>query len=442
MKNLIHILFLFLPVVLFAQNYEPQPASRNPLKWPFSTTSIWNMPIGSNAEYTHAYIERATQAGMTIDEDYIVMTPAAPLMDIYWSNAGWNANGNRCLRNRDTPLASWPIPQDFIVSPQTWDGKTPNAGIAVLMPDGRTIKHSQPFAHCEEGGYATSQYMFDDADLYGDGYYGSHGGSKLSAIGGALRVGELTPTSGPIRHALKINLYGRKNIYYDSATRGYRWPAKAADSYASSAYYKDRKNPVVPDCRMGALFALPPSTTISSLNLETEPAKILALAFQDYGAYLVDDTAWDVWAIVTEWGPDGRFATEFRKDWGFSFSTGVNTAFGRDMIKIFTNLHVVTNNTAQSIGGGGTPRVPLAPPFGNTASISQPKEKTQIMFSVNENTIIFDENLTGEILILDCVGRVVAKKNMNNERSVDISHLTGGVYFLTHKTHSIKFVKN
>jgi len=58
-----------------------------------------------------------------------------------------------------------------------------------------------------------SQYVFDDQDIYGSGMVGAHGGSGLSAIGGALRCGELTPTSGAIRHALKMNLFGRKNIY-------------------------------------------------------------------------------------------------------------------------------------------------------------------------------------------------------------------------------------
>jgi hypothetical protein len=35
----------------------------------------------------------------------------------------------------------------------------------------------------------------------------------------------------------------------------------------------------------------------------------------------------------------------------------------RDLDRIFANVHVVTNNGSDSIGGGGTPRQPLAPPF-------------------------------------------------------------------------------
>jgi hypothetical protein len=40
-----------------------------------------------------------------------------------------------------------------------------------------------------------------------------------------------------------------------------------------------------------------------------------------------------------------------------------NTAWRRDMQKIVTALSVVNNNTATTIGGGGTPRQPLAAPI-------------------------------------------------------------------------------
>lgn len=321
------------------------------------------MPIGLGAVYVHAHIEKAMQAGMTIDEDYIVMSPDAPLMEIKENFAGWDRNKSRC-KPEGKVLFSAPIPQSYIVSPETWDGVTPNAGLAVLMPDGRTIKQTQPFAHCSEGQPGTSQYGFSDEDIYSDGMYGAHGGSGLSAIGGTLRIGELTPTSGPIRHVLKINIFGKKNIYYDAENKGYRWPAKRADGYASGNYYKDRKSVIVKECRMGALLALPVKMNLDSLGFETKPARILAEAFQNYGAYLVDDTAWDVYAILTEWSPEGRFNDIFKKNWGFSMKeSNKNTPWARDMDRIFLNLHVVDNNSPTNIGGGGKLLQPMAPAF-------------------------------------------------------------------------------
>ncbi len=340
-----------------------EPGTRNPLKWPFSQNSIWNMPIGSKAIYVHAKLEKATQAGMTIDEDYIVLTPDEPLVDIYENFAGWDRSKSRCAIQGKL-LFSAPIPKTFILSSATWDGLTPNAGLAVLMPDRKTIRQTQPFAFCDPSKGATSQYVFENQDIYGPGMYGAHGGSGLSAIGGALRVGELTPTSGPIRHALKVNLYGRKNIFYDAKTKGYRWPAVAADAYAVDNYSKERVLPPVSACRMGALLALPAKMNLDSLEFETKPARILAEAFQNYGAYMVDDTGWNVYAIVTEWGPNGRFTDEFKKYWGFSMAqSSKNTPWSRDMDKLFLNLHVVDNNTSIAIGGGGVPRLPLAPEF-------------------------------------------------------------------------------
>jgi hypothetical protein len=342
---------------------KAQEEVRNPFKQPFSSTSIWNMPIGSGAVYVHAGIERAMAKGMTIDEDLIVLTPDVPQIEIFTNYAGWNRNKSRCEPEGDL-LFSAPIPDNFVVSPEKWDGLTPNSGLAVLMPDGRTIKQTQPFARCKTGKPATSQYMFGDEDLYGEGYYGAHGGSGLSAIGGALRLGELLPESGPIQHVLKVNLFGQKNFYYDNETKGFRWPAKAADSYAEKNYGKAQTQPVVEECRMGALLALPPFIDLDSLGFETVPGRRLAEAFRDYGAYVVDDTAWDVYALVTEWGPDGRVKDEFEEAWGFPIDpNSKDTPWSRDMDRIFLNLHVVVNNTKESIGGGGEPRKPLAPPI-------------------------------------------------------------------------------
>ena len=340
------------------------PGTRDPFKWPFSATSIWNTPIGDEAEYVHAGLERV--ATMTVDEDYICLTPTEDMLKIYKSNAGWSSGPGRCEHTGEL-ICEVPYPKSWEISPDTWDGLTPNAALAVLMPDGRTIKQLQPFAHCDPASdEGTATYVAADEDIYGEGTYGAHGGSELSAIGGTLRIHELTPTSGPIRHALKINLWGAKNLYYDAETGGYRWPATRADSYAAeedNGYGRKRTEPAVKECRMGALLALPPSINIEDLGLVTEPAKILAQALQDYGAYVVDDTAWDVNAFITEWSPEGRFKDEFQKNWGFSFSTNDQTDWGKDLIKIFDQLHVVVNNTEATPGGGGNPRQPLAPPF-------------------------------------------------------------------------------
>ena len=103
------------------------------------------------------------------------------------------------------------------------------------MYDGRTIKQTQPFSRCTVGGDATSEYLFTDQDIYGEGIAGAHGASGMSAIGGTIRLGELIP-GGVIRHALKINLYCNINVALNmDGTPGYRWPAVSADGYAADS---------------------------------------------------------------------------------------------------------------------------------------------------------------------------------------------------------------
>ncbi len=337
------------------------PTSRDPLKWPFSSTSIWNMPIGDSAVYVHARLEPVDAEGLSVDEDIIVLTPWAPMMDVYLNHASWTKEHNRCYPEGGI-LYSVPCPDDFIYSYDNWEQMTPNAGIASLMPDGRTIVQSQPFSRCEPGMPATSKWLFPDQDIYGDGMLGAHGGSGMSALGGAIRLGEAMPGSGPIRHALKINIYAAENILYDSIDKGFRWPAVVADGYAPLLYGKKRTTPFVKGVLMGSLLALPSWMCLDSMNFETEPGRIFAQAFQDYGAYVVDDTYRDSWAIISAWEPEGRWVDQFEEAWGFIFITvDDDSPWARDMEKIYFNLHLVANNGPESVGGGGKPRQPLAP---------------------------------------------------------------------------------
>ncbi len=355
---------------------------RDPLLQPFSSESIWNMPIGTEAEYVHAGLIMPKEGMVTIDEDYIFMTPDLPLVDVTYSVGRWDKPNItlRCVSTEEHKvLAQLPLPKDFIVSPETWDGISPNAGIAVLMPDRRYIYQGQPYGHCTEDGEFTLGYTHNReegspngyVDIYGDGALGAHGGSTLSAIGGALRLHELTPTSGPINHALKVNLYGSFNLYYDhEAECGYRWPAVSHDSTAKQKYGNLRPEdvPFVKDCVMGSLLALKPDFDKSQLR--TEPGKIIAQAFIDYGAYVVDNTGWDVFAIITEWGPQGRFTDEFEKNWGFDFADSAKGSssegwsdWAKDIRDIYANLHVVADNAPESVGGAGERRVPMAAPL-------------------------------------------------------------------------------
>jgi len=340
------------------------PATRDALEWPFASTSIWNMPIGSGAIYVPANLSAnfGNGAGMPqVDDERIVLKPTAPLTAINYSSAGWSG-ADRCPATGGL-LVSVPMPTDYIVP----NGNA-NSCAAFLAADGRSIVQAQPLARCVAGGPATSLVTTPSVDLYGDGIIGAHGGSYLSAIGGSIRVGELRPGSQGPRHALKVNVYAKQALYQCTvSTDCFRWPAATADGYAVGHYGTDSGNSNAA-MKMGALLAIPTSTDLSTLGLETEPGHQLAWTLQNYGAYIVDDTWGPGFALNGENGPDGSLRTQFQADYGYGIEqwTPVAVAWSRDIQRLMGALYVVNNNDQTSIGGGGTPLQPLAPEFSGT----------------------------------------------------------------------------
>lgn len=336
--------------------------TRDPLKQPFASDSIWNMPIGRSAVYVAAHLptnpgNSSTAKMPGIDAERIVLKPTAPLVTVNYSSAGWSGQ-NRCSGMGAT-LLQVPVPSTYVVPSSSL-----NNVAAFLLPDQRTIAQAQPFARCTPGGAATAMIKFANVDLHGSGIAGAHGGSGLSAIGGSIRLGELRPgnANGP-RHALKINVYAKEALYQCLApSTCFRWPASTADSYAVGTYGSNNKNSNGA-VKMGALLAIPASVAISALGLETEPARQLAWTLQNYGAYIVDDTSVPGFDFNVEDGPDGSKSAEFSADWGFEMEQRVsaNTAWVRDIQRIVAALYVVDNNSVTAIGGGGVRLQALAP---------------------------------------------------------------------------------
>jgi hypothetical protein len=344
----------------------PQHAPRDPLKQPFASTSIWNMPIGRGARYVRAGLsgtpgERNRWAGMPfVDEERIVLTPSAPLTELHYSGAAWSGK-DRC-RPTGALVVKVPMPPDYVVP-----NSMHNNAAAFLLADGRTIVQTQPLGRCAPGSPGTTYARYANVDLYGDGIGGAHGGSGLSAIGGSIRLGELRPGAGTgPRHVLKVNVYAKEALFRCRVrTDCFRWPAQSADTGAIGMYGSANGNDNRA-MRMGALLAIPRWKKIASLRLETEPGKQLAWTLQNYGAYVVDDTSTPGFALNVEEGPAGSKCAEFKADWGFDMAQKLNddTPWRRDMQKLVEALYVVDNNGPDSIGGGGgAPRHLVAAPI-------------------------------------------------------------------------------
>lgn len=358
---------------------------RDAFKNPFGAFSIWNMPIHNNATYVPAKLTcRKDTTSLDVDEDIIILKPNAPIMNVETNTADWSGN-DRCPDQGPT-LFSAPIPANYIYNSSVWQGTTPNAGASILMTNGVNIKQTQPFAKCGTT-FATSHYEWDENQcmLKGECIRGAHGGSGLSSIGGTIRYGEFT--SGEINHVIKMNLWGKLFVSHDNG--GHRWPGAAADGGYNDPYSFNYYNGTVPELVMGSLLALNKIADINAMGFETTPGKILAKTLQDYGAYVVDNTGWDNFAIMTETGPDGIVRNEFYSLYGFNIQkwNGLDDSpWGRDLKRIITNLYVVNSNDADNIGGGPTTstdrRAPLALPFGTRApscSISSPQNNASFI---------------------------------------------------------------
>ncbi len=350
-----------------AQGATSAVALRDPKRQPFRTDSIWNMPRGKTGRLVAASLKLPVQNRLFGEENILIMTPDAPLVDVVENNAGWDPALTRCgsIVQPLKVLLSVPIPPAFVTDPG-YTGLTPNASAAILMSNGRTVVQTQPFHRCADGS-ATSQYVFADNDIVdGDGAKGAHGGSQLSAIGGTIRVGELV-RSGRIPHALKILLDARTNLTYRSdSTPGFRWPAFSADGYASSEY--KGTNPAL---EMGALLTLRPDFQLA--QLKTEPARIIATALRDYGAYVVDDSGWEPVYFAMEWGPSGRVSEEFSRVWGFPFAIDDATCVAAsdassscdwkaDLNLLLASLFIVDDNSPATPGGAGAKMTKCAAP--------------------------------------------------------------------------------
>ncbi|HSX58469.1 MAG TPA: Ig-like domain-containing protein [Candidatus Saccharimonadales bacterium] len=349
-------------------------ATRDPLKQPFASNSIWNLPIGSNATRAKANLVYAAQ-GVFVDENVIIHSLNSPSTNIYgFDGDPWDSGISRCTPNSQV-IATLPLPSMVVPGNNGSDGVTPNHSGAILYKNsaGKLYYHqSQPITHCTSGGPWTTKYVFsenngsgsgNDAALDGPGRGGAQGGSDLSSVGGSIRVGELLPGAS-INHAVKIVL---DSANYSKLNNGWRWPAFRGDGCAPGCYGAGAN----PDVRMGSLLALPANFDVNSF--ETVPGKILATAAKNYGLYIVDSVG-PVWAFTVETGTNGNVKTEFKNTYGYDFGPwgrrGI--AWERDIDKIMTNLDVITNwnqnlyNTvAASNGGqgagGGSPLVAWAP---------------------------------------------------------------------------------
>ena len=109
------------------------PTSRDPWLWPFDDQSIWNLPLGSNAQYSPANLGWGEWT--SIDRELIFkVTEDDPLTRLYapgsWTHRASGTNSPTGNPNDEIYIH---FPVDKIV-PDAEGGHTPNNATAILQP--------------------------------------------------------------------------------------------------------------------------------------------------------------------------------------------------------------------------------------------------------------------------------------------------------------------
>lgn len=341
-----------LALLTLASGCAPSPAQQKFVR-PFSPFSIWNFPIGPDAVLTPSGI--GVPAEMHADVTYVVqIKPSDPVRKVYMNNHNWS--GGRCTPDRPADMTVRVPDNLFIRDAEGQD--TPNHPLVLVQPDGSLVEfaaaarclHDAAGRQPNEAGYSGAV----DFNLYGvpaylprgpetidgGGEQGGHGASGVSALGGVIRAGELFGPE-PIRHALAINLWAAKLLYYGADRAGYRWPAWRADEYAPGTY--GGTNPALV---MGTLLTIPKSVTPESLGIVTPVGRKLFKALQDYGGYVVEDSFYD----------DVDFAVDAWAAWEYKVRTGNGfglDATGNEIRRAMSATMIVDNNAPGHVGGGG-----------------------------------------------------------------------------------------
>jgi hypothetical protein len=290
----------------------PSPAGRDARLWPFASTSPWNTPIGTNAQF----------ASTTSDPRYGNLTDAYTAINAQtWSMATYIASPSDPIRTVTSSAGSWQyrIPDNAVAAAPA-DG---DRQLLIIDPTGQYV--DECWLATQQGVDWSCAYHVRNS-LRGAGVLAAgtraYGGS---ALGGLIRTWELQ--QGSIRHALAMAVPRRDMMH------GPVWPANSEDGNATYGG----------SLPMGSLVSIPSTVDLNSLGLSPGGLAI-ATALRDYGAYLVD--ASENFTLFAEPSAEGSLA-------------GARA----DLDKIRSQLRVVTNDSPSTPGGGGSPIAPTAPDF-------------------------------------------------------------------------------
>ncbi|WP_155856225.1 hypothetical protein [Cellulomonas sp. URHD0024] len=304
------------PVVAAPAPAVTPTGKRDAAQYPFASSSPWNTAIGSHAVFEGASGSRTAS----------LLSGSKPVVN----RETWSVSVNQA--STSDPLASLNLIRNGITySARIPSGAVATAGedrhVSIIQPDHVTLYDT--FKATKLSNTSWSAQVGFQVDLRGSGIGQGTRAAYVPAVAGLVRAQELQNKS--INHALALAIPG------EMLKSGFVWPAARQDSDGASTYSGG-----VP---MGSLFAIPPSVDVTKLGL-SPTGLALAKALQNYGAYVVDRSG--MVTLYCEMSCDDTGTTDLRRAWGV----------------LEPQIRAVTNNSAASVGGGGTPRVAALPSAG------------------------------------------------------------------------------
>lgn len=357
---------LLLGFSLFILNHTLNSQTRDPFLHPFAVESVWNLPLHRDAWLPENNVD--ANIDVVGIPQYLkgekvrlfIENPSDPLREyhrVFWSD--------RCTNHSHYENNYVHFPDNYVFNGEG-TGQA-NAAWVMIKPDRATIWDGTLFTRCTAGGWVGGAWfgpgrpysllgsgagdpvtdMFDlsQVDIWG------HGASRISALGGLIRKGELSsPESEPIKHALKFTIRAHKYLCdCDIVPNPFVWPAQGRDGYACDDNSNNVYRGTNPYFVMGSLLALPPNLTKEDLNLTTLVARKIFDALQTYGGYVVEDTgAGDNWQFHLD---DEALASDWPQGNHDRFNGNI---YYNEITRILARLHIITKNDPENIGGGPT----------------------------------------------------------------------------------------
>ena len=302
--------------------------TRDPYSWPFAPKSPWNQPLGASAKYEQLRLLRRENLD-------------AKRIGLRWrpiASEDPSASVQRILvAGQDAVELPFQVLPDF--------GKDPEQPWCFVDREARFVTEMVGVRKTADGEITARNLQ--RVDLHGSGVapdgvgVGEYGGS---ALGGVLRHGE---AAAGIRHALTIAVTRQWLSRRGPGGHPFVWPASAAgfDARKDSTRHGN--------VFIGSLLAIPPNVNLDTLGVGARGSfgYALAQAMQDYGVYISGACDWQQFLFFHAEG---------------AMPPNSDALLGR----LFKELHVVTNNTAATPGGGGVPRRPLAPELSTKTGVT------------------------------------------------------------------------